>query len=70
MRLGKQDETRVIVTVKSARRAKPGEKRGNGKLFKPNSMIYETFESLDVFDGSPEEVTKAVVNGLQLASRK
>lgn len=70
MRVGKQDEQRVIVTVKSARRAKAGEKKANGKPYKPNQMIYETFDSLDVYEASGEEVIRAVVNGLTTAARK
>jgi hypothetical protein len=69
MRVGKQEETRIIVTVKSARRARPGEKNGQGKPFKANAMIYETFDSIDVFEASGEEVLKAVSNGLQNAAR-
>jgi hypothetical protein len=69
MRLGKQDEQRIIVTVKSARRARPGEKNEKGKLLKANSMIYETFDSLDVYEAGAEEVMKAVTNGLANAAR-
>jgi hypothetical protein len=58
MRIGSKNDNRVIVTVKTATRDN-----------KTGKITYETFDSLDVFEAGPEEVVKAVVNGLTSAAR-
>jgi hypothetical protein len=70
MRVGRIDEQRVIVSIKLARRARIGEKKSNGKPYKADQMIYETVDSIDVFEATGEQVLEAVNNGLKIAASK
>jgi len=70
MRVGRMDEQRVIVSIKLARRARTGEKKSNGKPYAANQMIYETVDSIDVFEATGEQVLEAVTNGLKIAMAK
>jgi len=59
MRLAKPDDNKHIVVVKRARR---DEKTGK--------IVYETVESLDVFESNDKEILAAVTDGLNRASAK
>ena len=74
MRIGSADENKVIVTVKRAFRdndeyveGKDGKKVKNKQYGK---IVYESHESIDVYDATPEEVTAAVTKGLNAATTK
>jgi hypothetical protein len=73
MRLESAEEAKTIVTIKQAKRDnrqhldKDGKKVAN-KMF--GKIIYETVESIDVYDAKPEEVLNAVNNGLRAAAKK
>lgn len=77
MRLTSQDESRIIVTVKQAKRddAKTVIETGvDGKKKEvANKMygkiIYETVESIDVYEAQGEQVVAAVKAGLENAAR-
>ena len=59
MRLAKQDDDKIAVTIKTVKRdAKTGK-------FK-----YETVETYDVFEANPAEVKEAVLRGLNAAAAK
>ena len=60
VRLQSQEEQRIIVVVKQAKRATEGKMKGK--------VVYETVESLDVYDAKPEEVVLVISNGLRAAA--
>ena len=59
VRVGQQEVNKIQVTVKTAKRdAKDGK------------IKYETIETFDVFEATPQEVKEAVLRGLSAASSK
>jgi hypothetical protein len=77
MRLESQEESRVIVTVKAAKRDDRKtvvEETVDGKKKEvPNKMygkiVYETVESIDVYEAPGEQVVAAVRDGLKRAAQ-
>lgn len=59
VRLGRQDDNKIIVTIKQANRDP-----------KTDKITYKTLESFDVYEAKPEEVRKVVVDSLSAASKK
>jgi hypothetical protein len=59
VRLGRQDENKIIVTIKQASRDP-----------KTENVKYTTLESFDVYEAKPDEVRKVVVDALSAASKK
>lgn len=75
MRIGSADDNKVIVSIKRATRDNREEvkdektnKMVKNKMF--GKIVYESHESIDVYDATPEEVTTAVTNGLKAATGK
>lgn len=56
MKVGKPSEDRIIVKILEASRGKDGK------------MKYETFESFDVYEATPEKVYKAAFEGVKGAA--
>jgi hypothetical protein len=70
VRLAKPDDKKHIVIIKQAYRdSKEKDKDG-----KPNpsfgKMVYETVDSIDVFESNDAEVKEAVLRGLAAAAKK
>lgn len=74
MRLQSAEESRVIVTVKQAKRDDRKQvKDEHGKLIENKmygKIIYETVESIDVYEATGEQVFQAVEAGLKAATAK
>lgn len=69
MRVSRDEEVKVQVQVKTARRAKPGEKNSKGKPIPQGSMIYETLDTIDIFEATAEEVYGVVKSAIDRASQ-
>jgi hypothetical protein len=77
VRLESQEESRVIVTVKAAKRddrktvveeTVDGKKKEiANKMF--GKIVYETIESIDVYEAPGEQVVAAVKDGLKRAAQ-
>jgi len=58
MRLAKPDDNKHIVSIKRASRDT-----------KTGKIVYETVESIDVFESNDDEVKNAVLSGLKSATK-
>lgn len=59
MKVGKPNENRVIVRVLEAKRATDGKQKGK--------VVYETFESFDVYEANAAEVYKVAFEAIRKA---
>lgn len=62
VKIGTRDENKIIVIVKKAFRGTEGKQKGK--------IVYETIDSIDVFEASPDEVLKVISGSLHAASAK
>jgi hypothetical protein len=69
MIIGKKDEQKIVVTIKTAQRDNR-EKVDGEKNKQFGKIVYETVESIDVYDAKPEDVVTAVNMGLESAAEK
>lgn len=59
MKLGKPDDDKIIVSIKTAQRDA-----------KTHKMVYETVQTLTVYEADQDEVIEAITVGLEAAAKK
>lgn len=73
MRIGQQSDDKIVVIIKTAARDMREKVEKDGKLVTNKQfekIVYETVESIDVYDAKPAEVKEAVLRGLSAAAGK